>query len=379
MEYRRLVRNSTRPGRPWRFSSVSSLRTTVSRKSSPPRRGAFDSPAQRAVGVGVDVAEGEVFKLAAQLAHAEPVRERGVDVQGFAGDAFLLVGPQRAERAHVVQAVGHLDEHDADVRDHGQQHLADVFGLVVFLVGELDLVELGDAFDDVRDLLAEAPGDLGRGHVGVFDRVVQQAGGDGGGVHLHLGEDLADFQRMNDVRLARRALLALVLLHAELPGVAHDVEVVRGAVGVQGAEEVLELLVDDADLFAGAVGEVAGGGDGVGWGGGGCDGGEEAGGSVEAVGVGCGRSCGRRTESCGCMGAGGGTAASRLRPESEVGMSAASDAADGTSVPSGGMFYFSSGIGAGPCGGVGAGARSGMSLPGVEVVAGSEAGLTTAG
>jgi hypothetical protein len=154
------------------------------------------------VGEGVDVAEGEVFELAAQLAHAETVRERRIHFQRFAGDALLLLEPQVLECAHVVQAVGELDDDHAEVGDHGQQHLADVFGLVIFAVGELDLVELGDAFDDVGDLLAEAFGDVGGGDVGVFDRVVEQTGGDGGGVHLELGENLADSERVADVRLA---------------------------------------------------------------------------------------------------------------------------------------------------------------------------------
>ena len=87
-------------------------------------------------------------------------------------------------------------------RDHGQQHLADVFRLAVFAVGELDLVELGDALDDVRDLLAELFGDVFGGDVGVFHRVVQQAGRDRGRVHLQLGQHLGDFERMDDVRLA---------------------------------------------------------------------------------------------------------------------------------------------------------------------------------
>ncbi len=63
--------------------------------------------------------------------------------------------------------------------DHGQQHLAHVFGLAVFAVGELDLVDLGDAFDDVGDLIAEAGFNFLVGGGRVFDRVVQQAGGDG--------------------------------------------------------------------------------------------------------------------------------------------------------------------------------------------------------
>ena len=99
--------------------------------------------------------------------------ERGEDVEGFAGDSALLLGVQVLERAHVVEAVGELDDDDAHVGDHGEQHLADVLGLVVLAVGELDFVELGDAFDDVGDLLAEAAGNVGGGDVGVFDGVVQ--------------------------------------------------------------------------------------------------------------------------------------------------------------------------------------------------------------
>ena len=73
--------------------------------------------------------------------------------RAMASLAFRL---QVLQRAHVVQAVGQLDEDHAHVRHHGQQHLADVLGLAVFAVGELDLVDLGDAFDDVRHLLAES-------------------------------------------------------------------------------------------------------------------------------------------------------------------------------------------------------------------------------
>src|SRR5207253_4400378 len=47
-------------------------------------------------------------------------------------DAPLLVRLQVLQRAHVVQAVGKLDQHDAHVRHHRQQHLADVLGLARF-------------------------------------------------------------------------------------------------------------------------------------------------------------------------------------------------------------------------------------------------------
>ena len=116
------------------------------------------------------------------------------------------------ERAHVVQAVGELDEDDADVVDHGQHHLAQVFGLLLFAGGEVDFADLGDAFDDVGDLLAEFLADFDDRDRGVFDRIVQQAGGDGDRIHLHVGEDVGDFERMHQVGLAGGAGLAGVML-----------------------------------------------------------------------------------------------------------------------------------------------------------------------
>ena len=80
-------------------------------------------------------------------------------------------------------------------RHHGQQHLAHVFGLAVFAVGELDLVDLGHALDDVRHLVAESVRDLLAGGRGVFHGIVQQAGRDGGRVQLHLGQHLGHFER----------------------------------------------------------------------------------------------------------------------------------------------------------------------------------------
>ena len=129
---------------------------------------------------GIGVAEGQVFELATDFAHAEAVRERCVDVQGLAGDGFLAIGLQMLEGAHVVQAIGELDKDDAHVGDHGQQHFAYVLSLAVFAIGELDFVDLGDALDDVGDLLAEAGFNFLVGGGGIFYGVVQQAGGDGG-------------------------------------------------------------------------------------------------------------------------------------------------------------------------------------------------------
>ena len=62
------------------------------------------------VGIGMLVAEAEVLQLGLDGEEPEAVGQRSVEEGGFACDLKLLVGLHRAERAHVVQAVGDLDE-----------------------------------------------------------------------------------------------------------------------------------------------------------------------------------------------------------------------------------------------------------------------------
>ena len=132
------------------------------------------------VGVGLEVLEGEVFELAADFAHPEAVRDGRVDLDGLAGDALAALGADVAERPHVVQAVGELDHDDADVFDHGEEHLAEAFGLALFGAEDVELGELGEAIDAARDLVAELLADLLDGDAGVLDDVVEKAGLDGG-------------------------------------------------------------------------------------------------------------------------------------------------------------------------------------------------------
>ena len=107
--------------------------------------------------------EGEVFELPLDAVDAQPVSQRSVDLERLLGLLDLLLLAQVAQGAHVVEAVGELDQDDADVFGHGHDHLAVVFGLLLFGGGEADLGQLGDAVDQHRDHVAE----LGADH---FDR-----------------------------------------------------------------------------------------------------------------------------------------------------------------------------------------------------------------
>jgi hypothetical protein len=176
----------------------------------------FQEPAhQRGAGLGVQHLEGQVLQLDANRLHPHAPGQRGVDIHGLVGDALALLGRQMAQRAHVVDAVGQLDQDHPHIRRHRQQQLAEILGLGGFRRGQLQLGQLGDAIDQIGDLGAEQARYLLAGRRGVLDGVVQQRGDDRGIVQLQIGQDRRDFQRMAEKGLAAGALLIGMGLGAE--------------------------------------------------------------------------------------------------------------------------------------------------------------------
>ena len=199
-----------------------------------------DLGAQRFVGLRLEVAERQLLELVLHLAHPEAVGDRRVDVARLLRDLDAALLGQVAERPHVVQAVGELDEDDADVVDHRQQHLAEVLGLPLLARRERDGADLGHALDDVGDFGAEQLLDALDGRQRVFDDVVEEAGGDGDGVELHVGEEVGDGEGMDQVGLARMADLSPVLEGREDVGPPEQLDVGVRAVGPDFFEEILE-------------------------------------------------------------------------------------------------------------------------------------------
>ena len=91
-----------------------------------------------------------------------------MDLDGLARDALLLIGRHRAEGPHVVDAVGQFDQDDADIARHRQQHLAEVFRLLLFLGVPRNLAELGHTVDEKRHLGTEQLRDVFHRRAGVF-------------------------------------------------------------------------------------------------------------------------------------------------------------------------------------------------------------------
>ena len=213
----------------------------------------FDGVVHLAVSEGIEIAESQVLEFAANLAHAEPVGDGAVNLKRLFCNLLLAIGGKMFESAHVVQTVRKLNQDDANVIDHGQHHLAKVLGLLLLASGEVDLADLGHSFDDVGHLLAKLFADVDNGDRSVFDRVVQQTGGNGHRIHLHLRQNLRDSEGMNQIGFAGGAGLAGMMFLGELVGFAHQFQIVAGPVGAKSAQQFPELGHREGggrDLFA---------------------------------------------------------------------------------------------------------------------------------
>ena len=85
----------------------------------------------------------------------------------------------------------------------------------------------------------QLPDPLDRGQ-GVFDDVMQQAGRDRHRVELHVGKEIGDRQRVNQIGLARMTDLSAMFERREDVGAPQQLDVGVGAVGSDFLEKVLE-------------------------------------------------------------------------------------------------------------------------------------------
>jgi hypothetical protein len=199
------------------------------------------------VDVRLEMAERQVFELPLDLPDAETGRQRRIDVHCLLGHPFALLRRAGVQGPHVVQPVGQLDQHHADVVSHRQEHLAHALGPhrlaihrhldeVTMLVEPGHLGELGHPVDEPRHLRAEPGLKILDRDGRVLSDVVQQRGGDGGGVELELGQRLCNGHRMGDVGVTRLAVLTGVRILSKLEGAPDRLHIA----GRQVARDLLE-------------------------------------------------------------------------------------------------------------------------------------------
>ena len=165
------------------------------------------------IGFRIERVEGQILEFLAHLLHAHAAGERGIDVECLLGDAAAGGRRHEFQRAHVVQAVGELDQEHADVVGDRQQQLAQILGLLGFARNQFQPLQLGKAFDQRADLVAEDVIDLGARRLGILDGVVQQRRHDGGVIELEPGKDRRDLERVREKGIAGGSGLRAVRLH----------------------------------------------------------------------------------------------------------------------------------------------------------------------
>ncbi len=186
--------------------------------------------------------EREVLELPLHLVDAEPVRERRVDLERLLRLLDLLLLAEVLDRAHVVQPVGELDQDDADVLRHRDDHLPVVLGLSVLPRLELAARQLRDAVDEVRDLVTELLTNVRERRLRVLDDVVEERRGQRLIVELQAGEDQRHPVGVMDEVLPGTALLPFVRARGEGKRARQEVPVDARVVG----RDLGEQLVDEA-------------------------------------------------------------------------------------------------------------------------------------
>ena len=196
--------------------------------------GLVDGLGERRVAPGMQMAEGQILQLAEGLVQTEAMGDGYVNFQRFRRDAAPLGARHVGQRAHVVRAVGQLDQNDAHVARHRQEHFSERLGLVFFAGVELQLVELGQSIDHFGHRCTEALDQIGLGDSAVFHRVVQQCGTQRLGIQLPAGAQPRHRDGVGDVGLAAAAHLAQMGLVGIAIGLAHLLDA--------GVVQIVQLL-----------------------------------------------------------------------------------------------------------------------------------------
>ncbi len=218
---------------------------------------------------GFEVAEGQVLQLPLDMADAQPVGQRRVDIEHLARHPVALVVIGILHRADGAGALGQLDQRDTHVVNHGHQHLAQIFhlGLAAQHQG-LARIETGadgrhaqHTLDQLGHHRTETLMHVGELHLAFTHAAIDHRGDQAVLVELEVGEDFGDLE---PGLVAGRALAPEVLrgvgllLHiaGELAGFpeclaverrVHAQHVIEPAIEIDAAVGVDRLKSSDLD------------------------------------------------------------------------------------------------------------------------------------
>ena len=177
---------------------------------------AFENILDLGICIGIEVAERKILKLLLYRPDSETMCNGSVDIHGFKRSITLFVERTVFQRADIVKPVRKLDDHYSDVLRHGKENFADILSLLLLLVKERYLAQLGNSVNEHCNVLTESLFQVVQSRRGVLDNIMQQSSADSIGVHAEFKQNIRNGKRVNDIRLTRGTLLSLMSLCREL-------------------------------------------------------------------------------------------------------------------------------------------------------------------
>ncbi len=144
-------------------------------------------------------------------------------------------------------SVRQLDENHAQVLGHRHEHLAEALDLGFLGAVEMQLVELADAIDEERDIVAEPNPDFLERARRVLDDVVQQRRLNGRRVEPELGQEPRNGDRVSDVGFASLPELAFVKAGAVIVSGVYRVELALAEI-LGDLRAQARILIDTRDV-----------------------------------------------------------------------------------------------------------------------------------
>ena len=123
-----------------------------------------------------------------------------------------------------MQAVCQLDDDDADIFGHREEHFAEILKLLVLLVLVVELGELRHAIDQEGDFFAKEHFEIFQRIAGILDDIMQERCHDAFLIHFQLRKNVGHRDGMDDVWLARLPGLSRMRFFCQLVGFFDEVE-----------------------------------------------------------------------------------------------------------------------------------------------------------
>ena len=116
----------------------------------------------------------QVLQFAVGLVEPQTVRDRRINLKGFAADGFPSCAGHGFHGAHVVRAVSEFDQNHSHVSRHGQQHFAKRFNLSFLLRVKTEFVEFCQTVYKFSHGGAKFLQQIRFGDAAIFHHIVQQ-------------------------------------------------------------------------------------------------------------------------------------------------------------------------------------------------------------